>query len=272
MDLKIKGKTALITGADSGIGLETAKFLARAGVNIILSDKDGGEELDEAKRIVEAESNDNNKIVTIAADLSKNEGVLKMAKQIDDDFGGVHIVFHSAGARGAADDFLNLTDDDWMKTIEIDLLGAVRVARAFIPQMQKNNWGRMIMVASENAFQPYENESPYNACKAAIVNLSKCLSRSYSKENMLFNCISPAFVKTPMTEAMMEEVAEEQNLSIEEAEAWFVKNKRPHIAMERRGKPEEVASTVAFLCSEHASYINGSNIRIDGGAVESAFG
>jgi len=272
MDLKIKGKTALITGADSGIGLETAKFLARAGVNIILSDKDDGKELDEAKRKVESEATDGAKVVTMAADISINEEVIDMARRIDRDFGGVHIVFHSAGARGAADDFLKLTDEDWMKTIEIDLLGAVRIARAFIPQMQNNNWGRMVLVASENALQPYEIESPYNACKAAIVNLSKCLSRSYSKENILFNCISPAFVKTPMTDAMMEEVAEERNLSLKDAEKWFVKNKRPHIAMERRGKPEEVASIVAFLCSEHASYINGSNIRIDGGAVESAFG
>ena len=129
----------------------------------------------------------------------------------------------------------------------------------------------MIMISSENAYQPYEEESPYNACKAGIINLSKCLSRSYSKENILFNCVSPAYVKTPMTDAMMEDLAEERNCSIEEAVEWFVKNKRPHIAMERRGKPEEVGSTIAFLCSDHASYINGANIRVDGGAVESAF-
>ena len=272
MDLNIKGKTALITGADSGIGLETARFLARAGANIILSDKEAGKELDEAKKQVEKEIQDDSKITCIGADLTNNESVLDMAEQIHKEFGGVHIVFHAAGARGAAGDFLKLTDDDWMKTIEVDLMGAVRVARAFIPQMLNNEWGRMIMVASENAYQPYEEESPYNACKAGIINLSKCLSRSYSKENILFNCVSPAFVKTPMTEAMMEEVAEERNISIEEAEKWFVKNKRPHIAMERRGKTEEVAAMVAFLCSEHASYINGTNIRIDGGAVESAFG
>ncbi len=271
MDLKIKGRTALITGADSGIGLETAKVLAEAGVHIILSDKEGGEELDNAKKQVEKYCKMGAKVAIKAADISKNEEVLELAKYIKEDFGGVNIVFHAAGARGAADDFLKLTDEDWMHTIDIDLMGAVRVARAFIPQMQENNWGRMILVASENAFQPYEKESPYNACKAAIINLSKCLSRSYSKEDILFNCISPAFVETPMTDAMMVEISEEKDISMEEAEKWFVKNKRPHIAMQRRGQPDEVAGVVAFLCSEHASYINGSNIRIDGGAVESAF-
>ncbi len=272
MDLKIKGKVALITGGDSGIGMETAKFLVKEGVHVVLSDKENGEELDQAKKEVEKHLQHGAKIITMGADISIFEEVQSLADRIEKELGGAHIIFHSAGARGAADDFLKLTDDDWMETIEIDLLGAVRVARAFVPHMQKLGWGRMIMVASENAFQPYIEESPYNACKAAVINLSKCLSRAYSKENILFNCISPAFVETPMTNAMMEEIAEEENISVDEAVQQFVKSERPHIAMQRRGKPEEVAAMVAFLCSEHASYINGTNIRIDGGAVESAFG
>ncbi len=272
MDLGIKGKTALITGGDSGLGIETAKFLVREGVNVILSDKNNNKELKEAVKQVEKDCEKGAKVMGIAADISNNQAVLDLADKIDIEFGGANIIFHSAGARGAAGDFLKLTDDDWMQTIEVDLMGAVRIARAFIPHMQKLKWGRMIMVASENAFQPYEEESPYNACKAGIINLSKCLSRSYSKENLLFNCISPAYIETPMTDAMMEELAKEKDISVEKAVQWFVKNKRPHIAMQRRGRPEEVAAVVAFLCSEHASYINGSNIRIDGGAVESAFG
>ncbi|CAZ95161.1 MULTISPECIES: SDR family NAD(P)-dependent oxidoreductase [Zobellia] len=272
MDLNIKGKTALVTGGDSGLGIETAKFLAREGVNVVLSDKANGKELRDAVKQVEKDAQDGAKVMGIAADISKNQEVLDLAKKIEAEFGGAHIIFHSAGARGAAGDFLELTDDDWMKTIDIDLMGAVRVARAFIPQMQKLKWGRMVLVASENAFQPYEEESPYNACKAGIINLSKCLSRAYSKENLLFNCISPAYIETPMTDAMMETLAKEKDISVEEAVEWFAKNKRPHIAMERRGKPEEVAAVVAFLCSEHASFVNGSNVRIDGGAVESAFG
>ena len=271
MDLKIKGKTAVITGADSGIGLETAKFLVRAGVNLVISDKENGEKLENARKELENCSNSSTKILKKAANLASNEEVLQLASFVKKELGGAHIIFHSAGARGAAGDFLSLSDEDWKETIEIDLMGAVRIARAFIPQMQDNQWGRMILVASENAFQPYVDESPYNACKAAVINLSKCLSRSYSKENILFNCISPAFIETPMTDAMMKEISDERDISMEEAERWFVENERPHIAMQRRGQPKEVASMVAFLCSEHASFINGSNIKIDGGSVESAF-
>lgn len=272
MDLKIKGKTALVTGGDSGIGIETAKFLAREGVHVVLSDKKDGEELQNARKQVEKEAKEGAKVITIAADISDYKNVKDLADKVDKELGGAHIVFHSAGARGAAGDFLELSDEDWKNTIDIDLMGSVRVARAFIPHFQKLNWGRMIMVASENAFQPYVEESPYNACKAAVINLSKCLSRAYSKENILFNCISPAYIETPMTDAMMEDLAKEKNISIDEAVEWFVEHKRPHIAMQRRGKPEEVASVVAFLCSEHASFVNGTNVRIDGGSVASAFG
>lgn len=270
MKFNLKNKVALITGADSGIGKSTAKFLAEAGAHLMLTDI---EEKGLQKTSEELQNSFKNASVQYhATDITKDDEVQKLAKKVKNDLGNTAIVVHCAGARGAADDFLKLTDDDWMNTINVDLMGAVRVARAFIPQLQANGWGRMILISSENAFQPYEEESPYNACKAAIINLAKCLSRSYSKEGITFNTVSPAFIETPMTEAMMEEVADEKEMSISEAEKWFVKNNRPHLAMERRGKPEEVAAVIAFLCSEEASFVNGSNYRVDGGAVESAFG
>ncbi len=130
MDLKIKGKTALITGGDSGLGIEPAKFLVREGVHIVLSDKEDGPLLQQAVKEVQKEASGENKVVGIAADLAANKQVLVLAEKVNEVFGGAHIVFHSAGARGAAGDFLSISDEDWMKTIDIDLLGAVRIARA----------------------------------------------------------------------------------------------------------------------------------------------
>ena len=269
MNLNIKNKTAVITGADSGIGLETAKLLANAGVNIVLADLDE-QKLKEAAAELRSEIPDA-VVKQISVDISNNQSVIDLASRVKEDFGPAHILINCAGARGASGDFLSLSDADWQETIDVDLLGAVRLCRAFIPQLQENNWGRVVLVASENAYQPYEEESPYNACKAGIVNLSKCLSRSYSKDRLLFNCVSPAFIETPMTDAMMEELAKERGTSVEEAVDWFLKNKRPNLAVGRRGKPQEVANVIAFLSSELASFVNGSNYRIDGGAVESAF-
>ncbi|UOB16734.1 SDR family NAD(P)-dependent oxidoreductase [Abyssalbus ytuae] len=271
MNLNLKEKIAVITGADSGIGLETAKLLVSEGANVVLSDLEE-KSVKKAVKEVEKVIKRKNRVIGIAADITKRAEVDALAQKVEKQMGKAHIVINSAGARGAAGNFLTLTDKDWQETIEVDLLGAVRICRAFIPHLLDNNWGRLILVSSENAFQPYEEESPYNACKAGIINLAKCLSRSYSKENLLINCVSPAYIKTPMTDAMMEELAEEKNISMEEAVKWFVKNKRPHIAMQRRGKPEEVASLIAFMCSGQASFINGSNYRVDGGSVESAFG
>jgi 3-oxoacyl-[acyl-carrier protein] reductase len=269
MDLNIKGKVAVITGGDSGLGLATAKLLAAEGVDIVLSDIDQ-ESLEKAAQEVR-DAAPGVKVLALASDLAKNESVLQLAAQVQSELGGANILINCAGARGAAGDFLTLTDDDWQQTIDIDLMGAVRICRAFIPQLQQKGWGRLVLIASENAYQPYEEESPYNACKAGVINLAKCLSRAYSKEGLLINCVSPAYVETPMTDAMMDELAEERGTDKEEAVQWFLKNKRPHIAVGRRGKPEEVASVIAFLCSEQASYVNGSNYRVDGGAVESAF-
>lgn len=269
MDLNIKGKVAVITGADSGIGLETAKRLAAAGAKVILTDLKEENLIKAAKEVNEYAANASTTWAVV--DMTNNDNVVSFAETVKRDYNGANIVINCAGARGAAGDFLSLSDDDWLDTINTDLLGAVRLCRAFIPQLQQNGWGRVVLVASENAYQPYEEESPYNACKAGIINLSKCLSRAYSNEKLLFNCVSPAFIATPMTDAMMDELARERGTTREEAISWFLKNKRPHLAVGRRGEAAEVANVIAFLSSDLASFVNGSNYRIDGGAVESAF-
>lgn len=253
------------------MGLATAKLLASEGVNIVLSDKTQ-EELEKAAEGVRAHVKDGGSVIAVTADVTKNEEVLQLAARAKEKFGTTDILVHCAGIRGAAGDFLTLTDEDWFKSIDVDLMGAVRACRAFIPQMLEGGWGRIVLIASENALQPYQEESPYNACKAGIVNLTKCLSRAYSKEGFMINCVSPAYVATPMTEEMMVQKAEKRDTSKEEVIEWFLENKRPHIVVDRRGKAEEAASVIAFLCSEHASYVSGSNYRVDGGSVATAFG
>lgn len=271
MNLQITGKTAVVTGGDSGMGFATAKILASEGANIVLSDMTH-EELEKAAEEVRKHAIQNNSVISISADLTKNDEVLQLSALVKEKFGGADILVHCAGIRGAAGDFLKLTDEDWYKSIDIDLMGAVRVCRTFIPQMREKGWGRIILIASENALQPYEEESPYNACKAGIINLTKCISKAYSPEGVMINCVSPAYIATPMTDSMMKQLAEKRGTSFDEAIEWFLKNKRPQIVVDRRGKPNEVAAVIAFLCSEHASYITGSNYRVDGGSIATAFG
>lgn len=271
MDLLTEERTAIVTGSDSGIGLATAKILAAEGANIILNDKTH-EELEKAAEEVRSCAKNGNRIVAISADLTKTGEVQLLAEKAKKEFDGIDIVVNCAGIRGAAGDFLTLSDEDWYKTIDIDLMGAVRVCRAFIPQMQEKGWGRIVLIASENATQPYQEESPYNTCKAGIISLTKCLSKAYSRQGVMVNCVSPAYIATPMTDGMMEELAKKRSSTEHEAIEWFLKNERPNIVVDRRGKADEVASVIAFLCSEHASYVTGSNYRVDGGSVATAFG
>ncbi len=271
MDLLIENKTAVVTGGDSGIGLATAKFLAQEGVTIVLTDR-SKEKLDKAVVEVQKRTKADNEVTAISADLAHIDEVQELAAAVKEKFGGADILVNSAGISGASGDFLSLSDEDWFNTIDVDLMAAVRVCRAFIPQMMHKGSGRIVLIASENALQPYENESPYNACKAAIVNLAKCLSKAYSPSGIQVNCVSPAFIATPMTDTMMEKLSKKMNISNEEAIRWFLENKRPGISEGRRGTAEEVAGVIGFLCSDHASFITGSNYRVDGGSVMTAFG
>lgn len=260
MELGIKGRVAVVTGGDSGIGLETARFLLRDGAKVVLSDKD-------ATSLEKAVAGLSGEVLAIAADLTKPDQVEALAKSARERFGAVDILVNAAGITGPTGIFHELDDEDWRLALEVDFLAAVRICRAFIPAMAERGWGRVVLIGSEDAVQPYADELPYCAAKAAILNLTKGLSKTYAKQGVLVNSVSPAYIETPMTDAMMEKRAKENGTSFEEAVQSFLKEERPTLELARRGRPEEVAAAIAFLCSDLASFVNGANYRVDGGSV-----
>jgi NAD(P)-dependent dehydrogenase (short-subunit alcohol dehydrogenase family) len=264
MDLGLNSKVAVVTGGDSGIGKATAELLLREGAKVALIDKTS-EPLQQAARALKPFG----EVFAVQADLTQLSAVEAAQRQILDRFGIVHILVNAAGITGATSDFLDLSDADWYETIEADLMSAVRVCRAFIPAMQSAGWGRVILIASEDALQPYPEEVPYCACKAAVLNLAKTLSKAYAKDGILVNSVSPAYIATPMTDAMMEKRSQQLGVSFDAAITSFLKEDRPNLELKRRGKAEEVANVIAFLCSERSSFVLGSNYRVDGGSVAS---
>ena len=262
MDLGIKDRVAVITGGDSGMGLKTAEYLLKAGVKVALSDQSTSRLQAAADSIAEL-----GEVHPITADITKPDNVARLVRSVEERFGPAHILVHAAGITGSTGDFLELTDEQWREAIEIDLMGAVRVCRAFIPAMRQAGWGRVILFGSEDAEQPYVEELPYCAAKAAILNLTKGLSKSYGQQGVLVNSVSPAYIETPMTDAMMEKRSAKLGVSFDEAVQSFLKEERPHLVLQRRGKVEEVASLIAYLCSNQASFITGANYRVDGGSV-----
>ncbi len=264
MDFNIKDKVAVITGGDSGIGIATAKLLTAEGVKVALIDKTD----DKLKQAAE-EVGKIGEVAGFQADLRELEQVEKAKTQILERFGKVDILVNAAGITGATGDFLEISDEDWHEAIEVDLMSAVRVCRAFIPSMRESGWGRVVLISSEDALQPYADELPYCAAKAGVLNLAKGLSKAYGKDGVLINSVSPAFIATPMTDAMMKKQAEEKGISFEEAISQFLKKERPNLELNRRGKAQEVAAVIAFLCSQQASFVLGANYRVDGGSVAS---
>jgi len=264
MELGIKGKVAVVTGGDSGIGRATAKLLADEGVKIALLDKTTEQlqaTVEEVEKVGEA--------FPIKADLRNLEDVKAAKEQVLKQYGAVDILVNCAGITGATGNFLEISDEDWLEALEVDLMAAVRMCRTFIPVMRESGWGRVVLVSSEDAVQPYTDEMPYCAAKAGVLNFAKNLSKAYAADGVLVNSVAPAFIATPMTDAMMEQRADEKGTSKEEAIATFLKEKRPHLELQRRGKAQEVAAVITFLCSQQSSFVVGSNYRVDGGSVAS---
>jgi NAD(P)-dependent dehydrogenase (short-subunit alcohol dehydrogenase family) len=238
MDLGIKGRVAVVTGAKSGMGRSTAEHLLREGVHVVLTDKEGPE-----LQATAAELAAFGQVRAVEADLSEAKGIEVLAAFANMAFDDKPtILVCAAGITGASGDFLELTDDDWLEAIQTDLMAGVRATRAFIPHMREVGWGRIVLFSSEDAVQPYVEELPYAAAKAGVLNLAKGLSKAYGPDGVLVNAVGPAFIATPMTDAQMEKKSKEKGISFDEA-------------------------AVTFLCSEHASFITGEFLRVDGGSV-----
>ncbi|UFS60445.1 SDR family NAD(P)-dependent oxidoreductase [Subtercola endophyticus] len=263
MDLGISGKKALISGADSGIGWHTARLLLAEGVTVVITDQDQ-KSLDEAAKKLKA---DKGKLFAFSADLTSVDSIAALHESVTDAVGDIDILVQSAGITGAQGLFHEITDEGWTNTILVDLMGPVRLVKAFLPSLRKGGWGRLVFVASEDAVQPYDDEIPYCSAKAGILALAKGLSRSYALEGLLVNCVSPAFIHTPMTDAMMKKRADQLGTSVDKAITSFLDEERPYMELKRRGEPDEVGNVIAFLCSEAASFVNGSNYRVDSGSV-----
>jgi NAD(P)-dependent dehydrogenase (short-subunit alcohol dehydrogenase family) len=263
MDLGISGRTALITGGDSGIGWHTAGILLAEGATVVISDKDQGL-LDSAAAALDARDGT---LFAFAADVTSAEELADLHAKTLNAVGEIDILVQSSGITGAQGMFHDIDDAGWVETIETDLMGPVRLVREFLPDLRSGGWGRLVFLASEDAVQPYDDELPYCSAKAGVLALAKGLSRSYAQEGLLVNAVSPAFIHTPMTDAMMTKRADERGTDVDEAIESFLDEERPYMELKRRGEPNEVANVVAFLCSELASFVNGSNYRVDSGSV-----
>jgi 3-oxoacyl-[acyl-carrier protein] reductase len=266
MELGLKNKIVLVTGASKGIGRAIAEAFAAEGAKVAIAARNA----EEVKRIaLEIRQKFGADTLGIAADVMLSQDIARMVDETSKHFGSVHVLVNNAGGVGAFAPFDQLTDEDWLEILNFNVLSAVRAVRAVLPHMRKQKWGRIINISSESGTQPDAFMPHYNASKAALNNLTKSLSKAYAQDGILVNTVSPAFIMTPLVSDMLGKMAREQQVSSEEVTKQFLAANRPHIELKRPGESEEVAAAVVFLASEQASFITGTNLRVDGGSVAS---
>lgn len=265
MDLGIKGKVAIVTGASKGIGKAIASELAAEGARVVIAAR-GEEALKSTAEEIRTAGGD---IRDIAADLTKPSDIQKIAEYAINECGGIHILVNNAGGQRRRVGFDKLTDEDFLNAYEDNVLSVVRLFRAVLPVMQAQKWGRIVNIVSEASTQPERVFQHYNAAKAAELNLTKSLSRAFGRDGILVNAVAPGLISTPGVEESFARGAEEQGRPIEDVKADFFRKFKPGLVLGRAGTPEEVAVIVALLVSERASYITGANFRVDGGSVVS---
>lgn len=257
-------KIALITGSSKGLGKVIAKELAKRGCHVILSSRPSEALPNTADEIIRS----GGRCDVLAADLTKVEEVKKIQEETAARFGRLDILVNNLGGIRKFMPFDQISDQDWLEMFELNFFASMRVTRAFLPMMQEQKWGRVINISSEVAVQPEPLAQHYCAAKAAINNLTKSLSLAYGNQGILINAVSPAFIMTSEIEQLIIKMAEKNQTSFDDTVANLLKHQhRSKHSISRPAKPEEVAALVVFLASDLASYINGSNFRVDGGSI-----
>lgn len=266
MDLKLEGKRALVTGSSSGIGEAVARVLAANGASVVVHGRS-----EERARMVAETIGAKGRVAVAVGDLARPADAARVVESAIAAFEGIDILINNAGGTdGGTKPWLDPSAEQWAATYEQNVVSAVRLVRAFVPLMKERGWGRVIQIGSCVAVQPFPVGADYAASKAALVNTSVSLAKALAGTGITVNTVSPGSIRTPTAERGLREVAAMQGWGDDwaEIERRAVTQLVPN-PVGRLGEPEEVAALVAFVASPLASYINGADLRIDGGLVTS---
>jgi 3-oxoacyl-[acyl-carrier protein] reductase len=263
MELKLEGKKAIVTGSSSGIGEAIAKCLAREGVQVMIH----GRNKQELQRVVQEISANGGIAHYIEGDLASDDDAERVVEAALKTFHQIDILVNNAGAFPKSG-WLESTPQQWLDLFNVNVVSMVRMIQAFLPQMKKLGWGRIIQIASIAGISPSPTLPAYGATKAANINMTLSLAKSLVESGITVNTVSPGPVETTGTKKLFHEIAQEQNWGTEweEIERRVTTEALPNM-VRRFGTPEEVGNLVAFLASPLADFITGVNYKIDGGRL-----
>ncbi len=255
----LKGKTALVTGSTSGIGLATARALAEAGAHVMLNGFGNAADIEKERSGLETEFGIRARYST--ADMSKPTEIAAMIAETEKEFGRLDILVNNAGIQHVA----NIEDfpaEKWDAVIAINLSSSFHTIRAVVPGMKNRKWGRIINIASAHGLVASGQKAAYVAAKHGLVGLTKVVAIETANDGITCNAICPGWVLTPLVARQIEARAKETGQSFDEAKVALVSEKQP---MHAYTTPENIGALAVFLAGEAAASITGSAYSIDGG-------
>jgi NAD(P)-dependent dehydrogenase (short-subunit alcohol dehydrogenase family) len=262
MDLRLNDKTALVTGSTAGIGFAIAQALAKEGASVIVNGR-SDKRVDAAVKKIQ-NSGARGKLQGIAADLGTVDGV----RRTIDGFPQVDILVNNLGIYEPKP-FEQITDDDWLRFFEVNVLSGVRLSRHYLPGMKERDWGRVVFISSESAVQIPTEMIHYGMTKTAQLAISRGLAETTAGTNVTVNAVLAGPTASEGVGDFVRRLAQDQGTDAVTVEKEFLRSVRPTSLLKRFATPEEVAALIAFVCSPLSSATNGAALRADGGVVRS---
>jgi NAD(P)-dependent dehydrogenase (short-subunit alcohol dehydrogenase family) len=257
MDYGLTDRVVVITGAGAGIGLETARAFLREGAKVVAADLDP---------TAVAEAGPASRVLAVTADLRDPATPARVVAAALDGFGRVDVLFNNAGVAAVRPGFLAVDDATGAQTLELNLMGYVRMSRAVLPHMLERGSGVLVHTASEAGRMPNPRLPDYSVSKAAVLMLSKALAAEFTPRGVRSNVVSPAHTRTPLWDrpgGFLDTLAADYGTDREGAVTRYLED--INMPAGRLGRPEDTAQAVLFLASQHADFITGADLAVDGG-------
>ncbi|WP_263410787.1 SDR family NAD(P)-dependent oxidoreductase [Terriglobus tenax] len=259
MDLKLKGKQALVTGGSAGIGLAIVKALVEEGVHVTVPGRD-------EKKLKAALGEFGDKVTIVVADPGTAEGAEAVIKAVPE----TDILVNNLGIYEAKK-FEDITDADWQKLFDVNVMSGVRLSRHYFPLMLKKNDGRVIFISSESGVMTPGEMVHYGMTKSAQLAISRGMAEATKGTRVTVNTVLPGPTRSEGIVSFLESIASKPNPTPEEAEKEFFEKHRQSSLLQRLIESEEVATTVAYLASPLSAATNGAAIRVEGGLLRSIY-
>jgi NAD(P)-dependent dehydrogenase (short-subunit alcohol dehydrogenase family) len=255
MNIDLSGKRAIVTGSTAGIGFAIARGLAESGAEVVVNGRSEGS-VEAAKKKL------GGKTVGIAADLGTAAGVSRFLAEAGD----ADILVNNLGIFEPKP-FTEISDEEWLKFFEVNVMSGVRLSRHYLPKMMKKNWGRIVFISSESALNIPVEMIHYGTTKTAQLAIARGLAQTAAGTGVTVNSVLPGPTRSEGVGDFFAKMAKEQGISLEEMEKRFVAEHRPSSIIRRVASVEEVANMVVYVCSKEASATTGAALRVDGGVV-----